>query len=158
MVRSVLLASLAAMMLAGCAREMTRSQRAVQEQVLQDRLEDWSRVLNNRDADSLAAFYHQDPGLTVVWPDGRRTRGYEEEAAAQEEFFRGIATLNFVVQDVVVQVLNHGAGVVTFRYSADVIDTNTARDIFSGFGTMFWTQVAETGEWVIHTEHLSRTR
>jgi len=154
--RSVLLAGVAAVVLSGCAQEMSRSDRAVQEQILRDRLTVWSRVLNNRDADSLAAFYHQVPELTVAWPDGRRTRGWTEEEAAQREFLRGVATMNVVVQDVGVQVLGSRAALTTFRYSADLILTSTEREIFTGLGTIFWTRPEGSGPWVIHAEHVSR--
>lgn len=154
--RSVLLAGVTAVLLSGCTQEMSRSERAVQEQVLRDRLTAWSRVLNNRDADSLAAFYHQVPELTVAWPDGQRTRGWEEEAAAQREFFRGVVTMNLVVQDAVVEVLGFDAALTTFRYSADLILTSTERDIFSGYGTLVWTRAEGSDTWVIHTEHMSR--
>lgn len=155
--RSVLLAGVTAAVLSGCAQEMSRSERSVQEQILRDRLTAWSRVLNNRDADSLAAFYHQVPDLTVAWPDGRRTRGWEEESAAQREFFRGVATMNFVVQDAAVEVLGFNAALTTFRYSADLFLTSTEREIFSGLGTLVWTRPEGSNTWAIHLEHISRT-
>ena len=154
--RPVLLAAVAMIVASGCAQEMSRSDRAVQEQILQDRVTAWSRVLNNRDTDSLAAFYHQVPELSVAWPDGRRTRGWEEEQAAQQEFFRGILTLNLVVQDAVTEVLGFDAALTTFRYSADVILSSTERDIFSGLGTLVWTKPDRSDTWVIHAEHVSR--
>lgn len=156
MTRSVVLTGVAALLLTGCAQEMSRAERAVQEQIVEDRLEAWSLALNNRDLDTLAAYYHQDPSLTVAWPDGRRTRGWLEEQAAQEEFFGGILSLNVVPQDRVVEVLGARAAVATFRYSADIVLANTDRDIFSGQGTILWTKPEGTTEWVIHAEHLSR--
>lgn len=157
MLRLLLLAGAAGLALAGCAQEMSRAERSVQEQILSDRLTAWSRTLNNRDADSLAAYYHQDPTLTVAWFDGRTTRGWEEEQAAQEEFFRGIATMNLVVQDRRIEVLGTDAAVTTFRYSADLILASTERDIFSGNGTIVWVKPADSDRWVIHTAHLSRS-
>lgn len=158
MVRALLLAGVAGIALTGCAQEMSRAERSVQEQILSDRLTGWSRTLNNRDADSLAAFYHQAGTLTVAWPDGRRTRGWEEEAAAQQEFFRGIATLNIALQDQAVEVLDSDVAVTTFRYSADLILTSTDRDIFSGQGTLVWVKPEGSDTWVIHAEHLSRSQ
>lgn len=156
MLRTTLLVAAACAAVAGCAQELTRQERAVQEQILRDRVSGWSRALNNRDADSLATYYHQDEALTVAWPDGRRTRGWEEEAEAIRGMFRTVARMNLVVQDLEIDVLAPNVALATFRHSADIILTTTDRDIFTGQGTLVWTKVGEEDVWRIRAEQISR--
>jgi ketosteroid isomerase-like protein len=112
--------------------------------------------MNNQAADSLAAWYRQDATLLSIWPDGRRQRGWDEEAAAIDGLFDAVSTLNLVVQDPTVEVLGHDVAVVTFRYSMDQMFRTEGRDIFSGRGTQVWVRERDGPGWVIGTNHLSR--
>jgi ketosteroid isomerase-like protein len=151
-----LLAGVAGVVLAACAPKMTPQERAVEEQLVRDRTTGWVRALNNRAADSLATYYLQTADLTVVWPGGQRTYGWEEEATAQREFLRGLTGLNLGPQDVRVEVMGQTAALVTFRHSTDEI-RGTDRDIFSGDGTLVWVKPDSRSPWVIRAQHLSRS-
>lgn len=151
-----LLIGLAGAAVVSCTARMTPQERAVEEQVVRDRTTAWVRALNNRAVDSLATFYLQTPALTAAWPGGQRTNGWEEEAGVQRDYLREIRTLNFVAQDVRVEVLGAGAALATFRTSADEI-RGTERDLFTGQGTLVWVRPEPRGPWVIRAQHLSRT-
>ncbi len=155
MLRTTLLVAVVCAAAAGCSPQLTRQERAVQERILSDRMTAWARVLNNRDRDSLAIFYDQVPELTVAWPDGRRTHGWEEQAEAVRDFFRVVARINRVVQEEAIDVLSLDVAVATFRHSTDIILMTTDREIFTGQGTLVWVR-NEARDWVIHLEHISR--
>ena len=156
MMRSLLLIGVVAAVLAGCARPITRQERSVQEQLVSERVADWARTFNNRGQNALAEFYYQGPELTVVWPSGNRTGGWEEQAQALAAFYRDVARLNIVVQDVSVELLTHDVALATFRHSADIILTTTDRDIFTGQGTMVWMKNPDDEIWRIRAEQVSR--
>jgi hypothetical protein len=156
MLHRTLLVAAAGAALAACTPRMTPQERAVEEQLIQDRTNAWVRALNNRARDSLATFYLQTPSLTVAWPAGQRTSGWDEETAAQQEYFRGVTALNLVTQDLRVDVLAPNTALATFRHSTDEI-RGTDRDLFSGNGTMVWVKPDPRGRWVIRALHLSRT-
>ncbi|MDH3496798.1 MAG: nuclear transport factor 2 family protein [Gemmatimonadota bacterium] len=159
MLRHNLVIGLACVGLAACQPSMTRQERAVEEQVIRDQLTAWTRAFSNRQQDSLAMFYHQSPDLTVAWPDGHRSSGWEEEEQAQRVFFSKVGQVNFVVQDVRVQVFSPTLAQATFRHASDVImgDLNPERQYFTGSGTMIWMKPDPRGNWVIHTEQVSET-
>jgi len=156
MLRRTLLVLLAGAPLASCTPTMTPQERSVEEQMVRDRTTAWVRALNNRQVDSLATYYLQAPELTVAWPGGQRTGGWEEESAAQREAFRGLSTLNLVAQDVRVEVLAPNVAVATFRHSTDEI-RGTDRDLFTGHGTMIWIKPDPRGRWVIRALQMSRS-
>lgn len=156
MMRSLLLIGVVAAVLAGCSRSITRQERAVQEQALSERVAEWARTLNNRGQNALAEFYYQGPELTVAWPTGNRTRGWEEKSAALADFFHSVARLNIVVQEVTIDLITHDVALATFRHSADIILTTTDRDIFTGQGTMVWVKDPDDEIWRIRAEQVSR--
>jgi ketosteroid isomerase-like protein len=156
MLQRTLLVLLASAPLASCAPKMTPQERSVEEQVVRDRATSWVRAFNNRQLDSLATFYLQTPELTVAWPDGQRTSGWEEESAAQREAFRGLSTVNLVAQDVRVEVFAPNVAAATFRHSTDEI-RGTERDLFAGHGTMIWIKPDPRGQWLIRALQMSRS-
>ncbi|HEX9729188.1 MAG TPA: hypothetical protein VGA37_11845 [Gemmatimonadales bacterium] len=155
MVRSVLLVGLLGFLVA-CTPQLSRQDRAVLEQVMNERVAGWERAMSNRDQNEIASFYHQVQGVSLAWPNGRRTQGWDDATLAIGDFFRGVARLNFSLQDTNVEILSAGACVATFRFSADVVLSSTDRDIYTGQGTIVWT-TDEAGEWRIHTAQLSRS-
>ncbi len=159
MLRHSLVIGLACVGLAACQPSMSRQERAVEEQVIRDQLTAWTRAFTNRQQDSLAMFYHQSPDLTVAWPDGKRSSGWEEEQQAQRAFFSQAGQVNLVLQDVRVEVFTPTLAQVTFRHTADLIvgDINPQRRYFTGSGTMIWMKPDARGSWVIHTEQISET-
>jgi hypothetical protein len=156
MLRRTLLVLVMGAPLAACTPRMTPQERSVEEGMVRDRVTAWVRAFSNRAADSLATFYLQTPELVVAWPGGPTSNGWEEEAAAQREHFRGMSNLNVVAQDVHVEVLAPNVALVTFRHSTDQI-RGTDRDLFSGHGTMVWIKPESRGPWLIRAQQLSRT-
>jgi len=160
MLRHTLLIGLACTGLAACQPEMTRQDRAVEEQVVRDRVAGWARTFSNRDRDSLATFYEQSPDFSFAWPDGRRTNGWEEESKAQQDFFSAVTQTNLVLQDVKVEVFTPRLALATFRHAADFIaggSANPERNYFTGHGTMVWTKSDPKGLWVLHAGQFSAT-
>lgn len=155
--RIVLVAALAALAGAACAGDLSPHQRAVEEQILEDRLASWTRLMNNQALDSLGQSYREDSTLTATWPDGRRTRGWTEHEAALRAMFQAVSTLNLVVQDPHVDLLSPEVAVVAFRYSMDQILRSGMRDVFAGRGTQIWVRDRSPGRWVIAASHLART-
>lgn len=152
----ILLAGIAGVVLASCSPGLTPQERAVEAQMVRDRTTAWVRAYNNREVDSLATYYLQTADLTVVWPGGQRTYGWEEEAGIQRDYFRELRTVNLVAQDVRVEVLGAAAALVTFRHSTDEI-RGSDRDLYSGQGTMVWVKPDSRAPWVIRAQHLSRS-
>lgn len=161
MVRHALLIGLTCVALAACERQMTPQDRAVEEQLVRDRVSVWARTFSNRQRDSLATFYQQAPELTFAWPDGRRTSGWEEESRAQQDFFTNVTQSNLVLQDVKAEIITPRFALVTFRHTADFIvggsGGNPARNYFTGLGTMLWTKPDPAGVWVVLAGQLSAT-
>ena len=140
-----------------CDPSLSRRQRGVQEEVLRNRVTAWARYVNNQALDSLAWFYDNTPELISTWPNGERLTGWDAERAALRDMFRDVATLNLVIQDPTVRVLDWGAAVVTFRFSMDQVMESVARDVFSGHGTQVWIRDRENAEWRILVSQASRT-
>lgn len=147
----------AAMVVAACgSQQLTQRERAVESQRVQSQLSTWSRLLANRDRDSLGTMYEHSPELSVAWADGVRTRGWDNESRALDQFVDSLNSFNFVIQDPAVEVLSPNVALTTFRYSVDAIHANTARDVYSGQGTVVWVKDPKTDAWLIHTAELSR--
>jgi len=148
--------TLACAALLACTAEMSLREQGLIQQAVENQLDGWVRALANRDADSVAAMYHQVDGLTVVWPDGRVTHGWEEELAAQQEFFANVEQINFVKQTPQIEILDADHAVATFRYSLDVVREGNVRDTpLAGSVTMLWVRDPADDLWKIHLEHLS---
>lgn len=142
----------------GCAGStLTPQQRAVEEQFVGDRMTEWTTALNNREIENLNALYHNDPGLSVIWPSGRRAIGFEDQERAVQDMYNLAQYMNFVTQSPETDILTPGWAVTTYRYSLDVRYFDTRRELWSGFGTLLWTKDATDGLWRIHLQHLSVT-
>ncbi len=147
-----------AVALVACAPwELTRQERAVEEQLIQGRVQLWEQSLNTLKPDSMALAYEQTPDFSAAWPDGRRTRGWEQEAQAQKDFAARTKAFNFDVQETVIEVLSPAVAVVTFHHASDVADSLSGRAVYSGQGTMVWRKDPADKTWKIHTLQISRT-
>ena len=77
--RSILSTVIVSVALLGCgAPDLTRQQRAVQEQTVERRVSAWTKALNNKELEDLAGMYQNSPDLTVMWLEGAKTVGFEE--------------------------------------------------------------------------------
>ncbi len=147
-----------AVALVACApQSLTQQERAVEEQMIQGRVQLWEQSLNTLKPDSMALTYEHSPEFSAAWPDGKRTRGWEQEEQAQKDFAARTKSFNFDVQDPVIEVLTPALAVVTFRHASDVADSVSARALYSGQGTMVWRKDRSDKTWKIHTLQISRT-
>lgn len=147
-----------AVALVACApQSLTQQERAVEEQMIQGRVQLWEQSLNTLKPDSMALTYEHSPEFSAAWPDGKRTRGWEQEEQAQKDFAARTKSFNFDVQDPVIEVLTPALAVVTFRHASDVADSVSARALYSGQGTMVWRKDRSDKTWKIHALQISRT-
>ena len=120
------------------------------------RFENWVRCLNNQDRDSVASFYQHVPELRVLQVDGTITRGWEAERESQKAFFDAIGMVNFVPNDLEIDVLSKDLVLTTFRFALDIEAADGQRDpTLSGVGTMVWIKDPADGEWKIRLQQLS---
>jgi hypothetical protein len=146
-----------AVALVACApRHLTQQQRAVEEQVLQGRVQLWEQAMNTLKPDSMGMLYEQSPGFSEAWPDGQLTRGWDQQGQALKDFAARTKSFNFDVQDPVIDILTPAVAVVTFRHASDVADSVSARALYSGLGTMVWVKDPSDKVWKIHTLEMSR--
>ena len=126
---------------------MSMGERAKAVQVVSGRLDQWARAFSNRDLDSLAAYYHHGPELSVIWPDGRRTAGWREESTTQREFLANAAHLSLTASDVTVDVVALDIAVAGFFAQRDLV-VGARRSVCRGPGTSVWVRESG-GEWRI---------
>jgi len=158
MKRSNLVLVLACVMLVACTREMSQREMLAARQAVEGRANAWVTTWNNAARDSLASFYHQTPGLLVIWPDGARTEGWDAMEAAIAEFYGGINYMNFGVTQLQIQILSPSAAVATFRHSTDIVQRDGRRaPVRSGYGMMLWTLDQQDNLWKISTSLTSET-
>jgi hypothetical protein len=141
---------------AGQSDQLSMQDRAVEEQALHDRLRQWERAMNAKNADSLGGLYYQGPEVTVARPSGRRTRGWRDEQLAQAEFVARTANINLAVQSLTADVITGRFGLTTFGYTADVTDTAEVRTLYAGQGTAVWTKEPGDNNWKIWALQLSQ--
>jgi len=154
--RSILSTAIVSVALMGCeSPDLTRQQRAVEEQFVQGRVNAWTTALNNKELGDLAAMYQSSPDLTVMWLEGAKTVGFDEYEAMIADFFGRASFMNFAAQSPHVDVLSATVAIVTFRHSVDVQWLDTRRDVWSGYGTLVFVKDSEDGLWKIHTQHIS---
>ena len=152
---NVVLVLLCAAMVA-CAQEMTQREEALARQAVRDRASAWVKAMNSAQLDSIATFYLQAPELTVLWPDGRRTEGWDSTRVAIREFYGGINYMNFVVSEVEVQVLSPDAALSLLRHSTDIVQRNGQRlPVQAGQGSVLWVKDPEDNQWKIDMSHIA---
>lgn len=144
-------------LLLACSREDTSvRQRFLAQSSVSVQFENWSRVFNNMDQDSLALIYHQVRELRVVHSDGSMSRGWTEERERLSEFFNAVERLNLVTEGLETEVINKDLVLATFRYDLSVQRVDGQRDPrLSGPGTMVWIKDPADEIWKIHMEHRS---
>ncbi|NIM52124.1 MAG: hypothetical protein GTN62_13195 [Gemmatimonadales bacterium] len=157
MLRSKVVLVLACAVLVACTQELTRRERLVQRDLVEERMDTWVRLLNNAKQDSLALMYIQSPELQVMWPEGHRSSGWDQEEQALRDFYANIQYMNFVVSDRTIQVLTPEIAVSTFAHSTDIVQLNAQRrPVATGLGTIVWVKDPEDNLWKIYTEQIAR--
>ncbi len=148
--------AITSVVLLGCeVPELTRQQRAVDEEAVQNLVTAWATALNNRELEDLAPLYVNSPDLSVLWIEGNTARGFEEFHETMQDFYGRTRFLNFSVQSPQVDVLAKNVAVVTFGHSVDVVWFDTRRDVWAGHGTLVLTKDPVDERWRIHRQHVS---
>lgn len=154
--RSVILAVVAGSAFSACSTpELSPQERNVQATIVEERIEQMTRYLNNRSLDSLFTMFGESPGVSLVWWDGTRAVGGQAIEDAISAQFNRVQFQSFGPQNPQVQILSDNAAVATFGFSMDIVRNDTSRDPFAGRGVIIWTRNAD-GPWTIHTKQLSR--
>jgi len=154
---TVLTVALAAALVACGPQQLTRQELAVEEAALGRQVQLWEQSLVSIKPDSMALVYERSPAFTAAWPDGRRTRGWDQEEEAQREFAARTTAFNFDVQDPVIEILTPNVALTTFGHTTDVTDSLSGRALYSGRGTIVWVKDPTDKTWKIHTLQVSRT-
>ena len=135
---------------------MSPRQQGLIHQAVEVQLNSWVRAINNRESDSVLTFYRQSPELTVVWADGQVSHGWNEQEVVLKERFGAIERINFVKQNVQIEILSRDFALATFRHSLDVMSTGGVRQRpASGSATLLWARNPDDDSWRIYTQHVS---
>ncbi|MGH7676232.1 MAG: hypothetical protein ACREMV_13260, partial [Gemmatimonadales bacterium] len=65
---------------------------------VQARFQAWVRAWNAARPEGLEPFYLHKAYLTVVWPNGERSRGWDEEAALERRILPTVTAMNLDAQ------------------------------------------------------------
>ena len=148
--------AIASVFLLGCESPgLSRQQRAVEEETVQNRVTDWTNALNNRAVEDLTGLYLNSPDLSVLWIEGITARGFEEFDQMIKDFFEHSSFMNFAVQSPDVDVLTATVAVVTFRHSVDIQWLDNQRDLWGGHGTLVFIKDPVDERWRIRRQHVS---
>ena len=147
--------AIASVFLLGCeVPELTRQQRAVDEEAVQNLVTVWATALNNRELEDLAALYVNSPGLSVLWIEGNTASGFEEFGQMMQDFYGRAEFMNFQPQSPQVDVLTATVTLVTFRHSMDLRWFDKRRDVWAGHGTLVLTKDPVDERWRIRRQHV----
>jgi hypothetical protein len=122
---------------------------------VQARFQAWVRAWNAARPEGLEPFYLHKGHLSVAWPNGERSRGWEEEAAMQRRILPTVTAMNLDARQPAVVLVRGNLALVTFPFTMDMLAGGT-RQIGPGQGMMLWQK--EGGTWVIYAAQLSLTR
>ncbi len=148
--------AIASVFLLGCESPgLSRQQRAVEEQTVQNRVTEWTNALNNRAVEDLMGLYLNSPDLSVLWIEGNTARGFDEFDQMIQNFYMNSSFMNFAVQSPEVDVLTATVAVVTFRHSVDIQWFDNQRDLWGGHGTLVLTKDPVDERWKIRRQHVS---
>lgn len=132
-------------------RSVGTTSRAQIVQFVHAQLTAWTRAVNNRSLDTLELLYRREPDVTILWPDGRRTRGWNAAQAKWQSWAGQMSQLNFVIRDISVEAVTGNTGLATFRTLTDAV-TDGQRTVTPGWAMQVWTHDPADGRWKIHAE------
>ncbi len=148
--------AIASVFLLGCESPgLSRQQRAVEEQTVQNRVTEWTNALNNRAVEDLMGLYLNSPDLSVLWIEGNTAKGFDEFDQMIQNFYMNSSFMNFAVQSPEVDVLTATVAVVTFRHSVDIQWFDNQRDLWGGHGTLVLIKDPVDERWKIRRQHVS---
>lgn len=139
----------------GCSNRVTRQQRIVAEETVRGRFQVWTRALNNRSLDTVAAMYLNDENIYVIDPGGQRFDGWEGVQQGIRDFYGSINYMNFVPQDPTIDVIAIDVTTTAFRHST-TIDRPGGRLVTAGHGLLVWAKDPSDGLWRIRSQIISQ--
>lgn len=139
----------------GCSNRVTRQQRIVAEEAVRGRFQVWTRALNNRSLDTVAAMYLNDENIYVIDPGGQRFDGWEGVQQGIRDFYGSINYMNFVPQDPTIDVIAIDVTTTAFRHST-TIDRPRGRLVTAGHGLLVWAKDPSDGLWRIRSQIISQ--
>jgi len=139
----------------GCSNRVTRQQRIVAEEAVRGRFQVWTRALNNRSLDTVAAMYLNDENIYVIDPGGQRFDGWEGVQQGIRDFYGSINYMNFVPQDPTIDVIAIDVTTTAFRHST-TIDRPGGRLVTAGHGLLVWAKDPSDGLWRIRSQIISQ--
>ena len=161
--RTKMLVAICCATLLACTQEMSRRERLMETEAVQQRFTAWVQTqndlfvngLNRSLLDSLGTYYEHTDALEGFWPTGGRTVGWEQFNDRMGQFYARFQSMNVVVTDPSVELFGPNAALTTFRHSTDVLLGPRARVVHPGAGTLMWAKDPTDGVWRIHLQHLS---
>jgi hypothetical protein len=152
-----LLALAVSISLVGCSSaKLTPNEMRVEEQILGDRFQEWVTALNNQAYASLDSIYMHTDDVDVIWADGTRARGWDDQETAIRNFYQTVTYMNFGPQTPDIRVLNANYATITYRHSTTTDHRMTGRAVHAGFGMMLWQRDPVDGRWKILKSIMSR--
>lgn len=139
-----------------CTQGLSRRERVVIEEAVEGQVDAWVKYMNNARRDSLFSMYYQVPTLVVLWPNGKKTTGWEETEAEWQSFYSTTSFMNFVPQSATIEVLSPTIALATFRHSTDIQIQGQRQPTVAGSASVLWMRDRTDGAWKIHTSHISR--
>lgn len=139
-----------------CTPELSTRERVVIEATVEEQLNAWVKYMNNARRDSLFSMYHQVPALVVLWPEGKKTSGWEATEAEWQNFYSTTSFMNFVPQSPEIEILSPTAALATFRHSTDIVTQGRRQPTVAGSATVLWMRDPSDGMWKIRASHISR--
>jgi hypothetical protein len=131
----------------------------VEEEAVGARLQTWARGMNNRWIDTIAAVYEHSSTMTVAWPTGRVSKGWDDERNAEKEFFESISFMNLGVQNPSTVIISPTVAVTTFLHSTDIVINGQRQPVTSGPATFVWvkdlSEQKPADQWKLHAAQWS---
>src|SRR4051812_3263033 len=105
---------------AGCSPTgVAITDRAQITEAVAGRFNVWSRAVTNRSLDTLSSLYQHTRDVVVIATDGIWSRGWSEVSPRLQQRNDRLTSLNFVINNSDIDVLDHDVVLVTFRTTID---------------------------------------
>ena len=121
---------------------------------VRERFQAWVRAFNDHAPAELEPFYTHHDYLTFAWPNGERTRGWQQEATYQRGLLPAVTLVNLVPRDPVIVLARKNLAIISFEFSLNLTAGGSAQ-VGPGQGILVWQE--EDGAWRIIAGQLSYT-
>ncbi len=136
---------------------LTTTEASVQRQVVEGQIDTWAQAMNNANVGTVTGMYRDAASTLWAWHDGSRAVGTEEVNQAINDFYSRVQYMNFVPQNASIDFIGPFVAVTSFRYSMDIRNLDTTRDVSSGVGLLVWQRADEESPWMIAFQQISPT-